>query len=133
MSCRNYAWVAAQNRERREIMRARAEAGAALGGPWDAIGEAIVRGGQEDSSGLRRYVATLLREGDVSGAMGELRASEADVLALLEFLVAAWDEPDTAARLKAEHEARVRAEALIGRHQLVDVGAIRAGNNAGAT
>jgi hypothetical protein len=37
------------------------EVNAAIGGPWEVIGNLIAKAGSEDSSGYRRYLVDLLR------------------------------------------------------------------------
>ena len=54
------------------------EVDAALGGGWETIGDAIKASGQEDSSGLRRCIASFMAEGRISDTARMLQCSEDD-------------------------------------------------------
>jgi hypothetical protein len=67
---------------------------AAIGGEWEMIGDAITRAGQEDASGYRRHLVTLLRECDFPTVARALNISEDEAAAMRARLVTAWGDPD---------------------------------------
>jgi hypothetical protein len=68
---------------------------AALGGPWDVLGELIVEHGQEDSSGLRRMLAGYIRDRDFERFCNNVPISREEFDRVRGVFVQAWGEPVT--------------------------------------
>lgn len=58
------------------------EINAALGDPWDQLGDQIVKAGFEDSSGLRRMIVQWLADGKIERAAHLLQISEGEAQTL---------------------------------------------------